>query len=453
MRRDQFGIVGLSLVFAVLWAGSGMAEVFKVYPNQEASTSFDGDGHIVDFREGTIVGDSTRGVYWRNFCGFDLSFLPPGSVVSSAVIHSNVSTVYGDPSSLGALQATRVFETSGGPSADLQAHWGVDGQSDQMENVEGELVPSAVLTVDLSSVFVGSFPTEEYSQDPGRAIVRFQFENQNNGSDIGDFLYLWDTWLELEASLPDPITQRPVGRHIMRCVPVVASLPGAAGTRWQTEMHLTGSEAGDGVVWLYFTETEQDGTSAFRVRRVEVDRKETLRWGDVLPELFGVEGTKGWIEVFSTDPRVMVNARVVNVGGEGSYGQTISQIDESKMIRQDGSRFWDFWRRQANLLMFDAENRTNVGLVNLSPGSVTVSLEVLSSDGRTLGEYDVALAPFEHRQLNRLEGLIPGVDGAGLVSLSFQVTEVTGRISRQGVAAYVSRVDNSTGDSVFIVPG
>jgi len=451
MRTRRFGIVGVALVAAVLLTGNGVAEVFEVQPYQEALVRIDGDGIPTSLDSGPGVGDGSQGTSLRALYSFDLSFLPPGAVVSSAVIHSWISAVYGDPESLGPLLATRIIGTQGRPSLDLQTQWGMFGPHNSPIEVGGEVVGGSDLTADLTSQFQGIYPTSDHSQDPGRAIVRFQLETENNGDDSEDFLYLSRTWLELDVQMPSPITERPVGRHLKRCIPVVASLPGAAGTRWVTELHLTARH--DGAVWLYFTETGQDGTTAFHVRRVDLEMWQTLRYEDVLPDLFGLEGTKGWIEVFMTDPNFVVTARVANVGGKGAFGQTVPLVDESKMLRLPEFRFWDRYQRLVNLVMVDAENRTNLGLVNLGPGEVTVMITAISPDGWFIGEYTVELAPFQHRQFDRLESVIPEADGVGLASLMFAVEDGgESNLYQQDVAVYVSRVDETTGDAVFILP-
>ncbi len=346
--------------------------------------------------------------------------------------------------------AARIAETRGAPSIDIQAPWGMLTEFIAPVPVTGTIATGSDLTADLTAQFQGSFPSPEWNLDPGRAVIRFQFSVQNNGSDIDDFLYLQRTRLELDIDLPDPITERPVGRHLKYCIPVVASLPGAAGTRWTTEMHITARH--DSSVWLYYTETETDGTAEFQVRRVDLGMWQTVGYDDVLPDLFGVEATKGWIEVFSTDPEIAINARVANVGGEGSYGQTVPVIDESKMLRSSEIRFGDSYRRLANLIMMDADNRTNIGLVNLGPDEVTVDITAIPPDGPFIGSITVALGPFEHRQIDRLETVIPDTAGAGLISLSFGIDADAAPVYRQGVAVYLSRVDNTTGDAVFILP-
>lgn len=442
------------LVVAASPAG-GTADVFDVPACQETMVSIeaDGTGRPSDMLTGAAIGDSNQGEELRALFGFDLSFLPPGTTITSAVFHARFEASYGDPASLGAVYAGRVYQIKGFPSADLEPQWSTSPLMTPMAEVLGEIASGSDLRADLTAHIQGQYPSPQYHQDRGRAVVRLQFELGTNDDDTGDFIYVHDPRLELDVELPDPISERPLGRHLKRCLPVVASLPGAAGTQWTTELQITARH--DGTVWLYFTETRTDGTTSFLVRRIDLDIWESVRYADVLPELFGVEDTKGWLEVFSTDPEVVVTSRVANVGGEGSYGQTVPLVGERQMLRYSLYRFWDRPRKQVNLAMVDADNRTNVGMVNLGPGDVTVEVTAVSPEGPFLGHHEVELEPFEHHQMDGLGSgsFIPEAHDIGSVSLMFYLSHDTADMAAWGnVAVYVSRVDNTTGDAVFVVP-
>jgi hypothetical protein len=48
--------------------------------------------------------------------------------------------------------------------------------------------------------------------------------------------------------------------------------------------------------------------------------------------------------------------------------------------------------------------------------------------------------------------VIPDAAGAGLISLSFGIDADAAPVYRQGVAVYLSRMDNAPGEAVFILP-
>lgn len=442
----------IALVGFVFFWGSGISfgEVITVQPSQEGHVTVDSDGVSIDLSSTPGAGDSIDGRYLRSLVTFDLSFLPPGAEISSAVVHTRISALYGDPVALGPLAAARVGNTRGQPSTDLQSTWATLPVYNDPVPVSGVIAQGEDLSADLSSEFAGFFPSSEWDLDPGRAVVRFQFSEQNSGDETDDFIYFQDTVLELDVLLPEPIVERPIRRHAKHCLPVVASLPGAMGTSWTTELHITARH--DTTVWLYFTETGADGGDAYAVRRVDLEMWETVRYGDVLPDLFGLEGTKGWIEIFTTDPDISINARVANIGGDGSYGQTVPLVGESMLLRLGEIRFDDRYRRLVNLVMMNTGNRTNIGLVNLGPSTASVRVTAMAPDGPFIGDTTVSLGPFEHRQIDRLETVIPEADGAGLIALSFGMDSDEAPVLDQGTAVYVSRVDNATGDAVFVLP-
>ena len=202
---------GVVMVVVVLALGSASAEVFEVPALQEAMVTTGADGLPVGLDSVPAVGDSIEGRYLRAVFSFDLSFLPPGAVISSAVVHTRVDAAYGNPASLGSLWAGRILETTGQPSVDIQPQWGTSTLAGAMVEVTGEMTGGSDLTVDLTAQLKGYFPTAEYSPDPGRAVVRFQFSTPSSANGTEDFCYLSRARLALDVSLPAPITSRFTG--------------------------------------------------------------------------------------------------------------------------------------------------------------------------------------------------------------------------------------------------
>jgi len=374
---------------------------------------------------------------------FDLSFLPPGSTLSSARLRLLVISLRGDPESYGNLSAGLVVPDNDG-NLEPALEWAYDNRNGIVSFPRGIQVDTWI-TADVTAGVLDRV-VEHPKTDPGRLTFRVEFPAAAHGSEDDDYVVFGSTpLLALEFQLPDPITQRPVHRHLIRCIPVVASNAGAAGTRWVTELQLAGTGTFPSSVWLYFTPTESDGTSSFAVRRIDLATRNTVTYDDVLPDLFGLHDTKGWIEVFTTNPGLLITARVANVGGTGSYGQTVPMVDERRAATWHGRRFADTMTRHLGLGAVDAANRTNVGLVNLDGTASGVRLTARWNGGSAQGT--VTVPAYGHIQINRLETVIPDVSGKESFFLEMGPTSGT---SRRRIIGYLTRVDNTTGDAVFV---
>ena len=445
------GIVALWLApVCVAVAAASFAGTFAVYPSETGQFRVRGENDVEFRSPDPRLGDGADGVALVSVWGFDLSFLPPESEITSAALHLVVGTVYGDPDALGPLKAGRVEGIAGAPSVDPAADWVTNDVEGESVMTGGPIVKDTELTGDLTLQVVGRYPSPPQDPDPGRLVVRTWLDRMANENGAGDYFYIASIWLELEATVPDPIEARPVRRHFKRCIPVAASLDGANGTRWETELEVTAADH-PATVWLYFTEAGDDGAERFEVRRIDLEKRQSMVWDDVLPELFGRSETKGWIELFTTAPGVFAAARVANVGGDGVYGQAFSMVLDPWLLRRDRVRTWDSEERTLQLASVAGGNRTNVGVINLGPEEVTVTLSGWSSSGSgLLGEATVTLPPFGYTQIDRIETLIPELEGRDRVVLTGTIESGEGDPLDGGVVLYASRVDGVTGDAVFI---
>lgn len=130
---------------------------------------------------------------------------------------------------------------------------------------------------------------------------------------------------------------------------------------------------------------------------------------------------------------VMVVSRnsTPNPGASGSYGQGLAAVEPGTGARAVACGVFE-----------NADNRTNVGVLNTSPGPITVRVTIRNAQGAVAGQGSWSLLPYEHRMVN------VGTLGATAVNGGVAVFE---RTSQSGsFRGFASVVDNHTGDSVYV---
>lgn len=237
----------------------------------------------------------------------------------------------------------------------------------------------------------------------------------------------WLAWTSC-ADLGDPVV-----------LPGVAHGRGAGTSFWRTSLSLHYPGPGEGEVliqWLPFGGENREPQE----RRLWLNTGESREFSDVLGELFGVSGF-GSLRVVSVRNAVVAHARTYNDEGAGSFGQGIAPWRWEDGIGPEEEGWLAGLSESPSL----AEGfRTNVGVQNLWVDEVVVELVFRDEQGQELGRKQKRLAAFEGFQLYRplLEWRPEGV---AVASALVRVVEGGGK-----VAAYVSRVDNRTGDATFI---
>ncbi len=427
-------------------AGNISAEVFEVPIAAQAGFTIPSAG-IPVFQWGLLAGDTADGGQRVALFAFDLSFLPDNTVVNRAVVHIPVRELLGSPADFGQPVAG-VVPLVHTPTFDPRPEW-ADTRMPSTEPLQGGMGPGGWMTADLGRL-VASHLDGGLGDDPAWIVVRVEFmQRTDNDGAMDAARFGTECWMELDLDLSAAETMRPRHHVARRVIPVAASLTGAAGTRWVTEASLVNRSAHPAAVWLYFTPSGRNGRSEFQVRRVDLAPGEQRTWDDILPQLFYLIGTKGWLEVASTAPDLVVSARVSNVGGDGTYGQIVPQTGEEAVFGTAGRLFVHRNERWLGMLRTDAGNRTNLGLVNLGLDSVVVKVVASTPEGQESGQIEVP--PRGHVQ-QALDLIVPGVADAGPVTLRLYL--LAGHVTdpdEAGVIAYASRVDNTTGDAVFLV--
>jgi hypothetical protein len=234
--------------------------------------------------------------------------------------------------------------------------------------------------------------------------------------------------------LPQTVTDEPLW------IAAAAHVRGRNGTVWRTDLEVCATPAFSAEYRLELYESDQANPDPASLS-FTLDAGHCVRYADVVRSVFDERGT-GAIRVVPVSGLVMAGSRTFTRRADGgTYGQSIAAVPESEIST------WSTYWRFAPLSQSSEPTkgfRTNVGFVNAGDSPAVVLIEVRATDNRLLYDVEVELEPYEHRQLDRFLAGIAGDEG--LVNASIVVQTVT---YPSQLLAYVSVVDNATGDAVF----
>ncbi len=219
-------------------------------------------------------------------------------------------------------------------------------------------------------------------------------------------------------------------------IPAAALAEGAGGSFFVTdlEVHNRGGSPADVVLkWL---PRDTDNTNPQESVPFTVAPGATRRFDNVLVRAFGIGQGAGAILVESTGDRLSAMSRTFNRGTDGTFGQSLSGVHESGLIRS-GERV---------RLLFMTENddfRSNLGLVNGAGRPLTIRYERFDADGNSLGSGSVSLAAWGNSQINRLFGPDSPIE-SGYVDVWSDTPD-------SAFTCYGSVLDNHTSDPTTVL--
>jgi subtilisin-like proprotein convertase family protein len=225
--------------------------------------------------------------------------------------------------------------------------------------------------------------------------------------DVGTLLS-WGLVIQFEGDTP--AVQRP--RNAQRqMIPVVAHLFGANATRFASDLRIANVTTTAQNATLIFTRSGADGTFDFAAIHVVVAPGQTLAFDDVVESAFHTAGS-GSLEILG---EVIVMSRTYALTARGTFAQQIAPHEHTTALGET----------PLALNPLDAPNtRTNFGLTEIAGESGVV----------LIGDRRIELAPFAHVQF-------PG--DARLAEV-----QVVSGLAR--VVAYVSQVNNESGDAMYV---
>jgi len=241
--------------------------------------------------------------------------------------------------------------------------------------------------------------------------------------------------------------------------PVVARGAGMAGTMWVTDLVVTNPMDEAITIGIAFFPANQNNlfNPTFPDRLV-LEPGETYIAEDVLLTVFGYdEGIKGSLVLIADPMFIPENAegtiftgvtRTYNVGSElGTYGQTVPSLVVNTNVG---------W---APSLITGAQNnadfRSNLGIAGTSPlAPITVHYRIKDFEGTVLVEGSKTLRIASMNQWSFQQLGVGEVDGPLTVELWLDPSNMSEDPCEEdipsGFVAYVSKVDNGTGDAEFL---
>ena len=226
-------------------------------------------------------------------------------------------------------------------------------------------------------------------------------------------LLSWALLLRFAGDAPQ--AQRPASNE-RAMIPVVAHVYGVGGTAFHSDVRITNRDAAPRTATLIFTPSGADGRTDFAAIQASVAAGETLAFDDVVASAFGTTGS-GSLEILGG---FAVASRTYAETSRGTFGQQVPSDPDATA------------RGESPLLLAGfplAAQRWNLGITEVSGHEGVV--RVMPRDGAA---FEVAIAPFSHVQF-----------AYGEPQAAIEVASGDAR-----VVAYLSQIDDASGDAMFI---
>lgn len=221
-------------------------------------------------------------------------------------------------------------------------------------------------------------------------------------------LQSWGLILQLAGDVP--LAERPRAEQA-QMVPVVAHVFGVGATRFRSDVRIANPAAAPVTATLVFTRSIEDGRSSFAALNAVLEAGQTIAFDDIVDSAFHTVGS-GSLEVLGP---VVVMSRTYAESEVGTMGQQVPAGLETTMLDA------------APLLVAPlpaTSDRYNLGITETGGGSGIVRA----------GARELTILPFSHVQF----------------PVAPELTEVRVLGGDARVSAYLSQVNNATGDAMFI---
>jgi hypothetical protein len=223
--------------------------------------------------------------------------------------------------------------------------------------------------------------------------------------------------------------------------PVIANLPGQAGTTFVTDVRVLNTGSSEATVMVdYYREGAGGQSSPTASATVSIAAGQQLVVPDIVQNVFGLSGEKGGV-IITADQPITAGARIYNdqvAAGNGTLGQY-----------QPGLVLSHGWPAGNVIFLQNVDAgagegfRSNIGWFNPNSSAVNVTFTAYDTSGSMIDSITATAGPFEMQQVN-VGALFSDLGGYGDHYISYS----TG--GGQNLFVYGSVVDNVNGDASYI---
>jgi len=219
-------------------------------------------------------------------------------------------------------------------------------------------------------------------------------------------------------------------------IPAGAHVDGVAGTSWVTDAVLHNPSESPVDAYLYLMRTSSTEDTGLGID-IPVPAGSSVLLRDLFAEQFAVSGSGAVL--LAADSPMVVASRTYNNATVGSYGQFIPGFAISQA--DSGST-----RPHLIQLTRNDDYRTNIGVANVGPVPVALTVFLLDAMGDELGRRSLAVEPYRHLQVNDV------LSGLGTGPVDDAVAVVVAADPTTPYFTYASVIDNHSGDPVYVSP-
>lgn len=224
-------------------------------------------------------------------------------------------------------------------------------------------------------------------------------------------------------------------------IPAVAKVGGAQGTYWTTALTVLNPADSPQTLEAFYTPRGSDGTTDYLAADLQLGARSSTTWEDVVATVFGTTGA-GSLEIRGAN--IIVTSRTSTPGlAGGSYGQGIPSLLPGHILRTGGTTV-----QWAGGIVRSSAYRTNFGLCEVWGEDAQVRVTLWDEHGQTAGTRTIDLPPYGNTQINDLPHTLGGLDQMENGRVEVEILGGSGR-----VGAYLSIVDNVTGDPTYVAVG